>query len=131
MTQKRIEAFLQIADEEMAAAERLQTPLPKQAEYFLQQTVEKLIRATLEAAEIPAGTAHSLSFLAGMLPQSHKLRLRYMEFEHLSSASTRYRYPSGTGAIFTISAEEVAKDLARVQALRTEVRHFLKSEGFI
>lgn len=131
MTQKRIEAFLQIADEEMAAAERLQAPLPKQAEYFLQQTLEKLIRATLEAAEILAGTAHSLSFLAGMLPSSHKLRLRYMEFEHLSSASTRYRYPSGTGVIHTIYADEVARDLARARMLRTEDWNSLKSEGFL
>jgi len=130
MTRKRIEAFLQIADEEYAAATKLREALPRQAEYFLQQTVEKLIRAVLESAERPAGTAHNLSFLAGLLPADHNLRNRFMEFERLSSASTRYRYPSGTGLVPTISAEDVARDWEAVGRLRIEVRSFLKSEDF-
>ncbi len=44
MTRKRIETFLQIADEEYAAACKLQLLLPRQGAYFLQQSVEKLIR---------------------------------------------------------------------------------------
>ncbi len=118
MTQKRVKAFLQIADEEL-----------RQAEYFLQQAVEKLIRATLEAEGVPAGTAHNLSFLAGLLPASHALRARFAEFEHLSSASTRYRYPTGAGSVPTISSEEVAKDLTRVRQLRLDVLEYLRSEG--
>ena len=114
MTLKRVKAFLQIAEEELSAAKRLQAPLPRQAQYFLQQpvekiqqSVEKMIRATLEASEIPAGTAHSLSFLAGLLPQSHPLRARFTAFEHLSGAATRNRYPTGTGVVHNISSDEV------------------------
>jgi HEPN domain-containing protein len=106
MSLKRVKAFLQIAEEELSAAKRLQAPLPRQAQYFLQQSVEKMIRATLEASEIAAGTAHSLSFLAGLLPQSHPLRARFTAFEHLSGA-TRYRYPTGTGVVHNISSDEV------------------------
>ena len=51
MTRRRVEAFLQLAEEEFSAAERLQSPLPRQALYFLQQTVEKLVRAALEDEE--------------------------------------------------------------------------------
>jgi HEPN domain-containing protein len=129
MTRKRVEAFLQIANEEMEAADRLHSALPRQAEYFLQQTVEKLIRATLEAAGVPAGTAHNLSFLAGLLPPSHALRAKFTDFEHLSTASTRYRYPTGTGSVATISSEVVSRDLTRVRQLRLDVLAFLGSEG--
>ena len=58
MTRRRVEAFLQLAEEEFSAAERLQSPLPRQALYFLQQTVEKLVRAALEDEEIVVGTSH-------------------------------------------------------------------------
>jgi HEPN domain-containing protein len=129
MTLKRVRAFLQIAEEELAAAERLQAPLPRQAQYFLQQSVEKLVRACLEASGIPAGTAHSLLFLAGLLPQSHPLRTRFAEFEHLSAAATHYRYPTGTGVIHSISSDEVLAELSRVTELREEVLAYLKSQG--
>jgi HEPN domain-containing protein len=129
MTLKRVRAFLQIAEEELAAAKRLQAPLPRQAQYFLQQSVEKLVRACLEASEIPAGTAHSLLFLAGLLPQSHPLRARFAEFEHLSAAATHYRYPTGTGVVHNISSDEVLAELSQVTELREEVLGYLKSQG--
>jgi HEPN domain-containing protein len=130
MTLKRVKAVLQIAEEELSAAKRLQAPLPRQAQYFLQQSVEKMIRATLEASEIPAGTAHSLSFLAGLLPQSHPLRARFTAFEHLSGAATRYRYPTGTGVVHNISSDEVLAEVTRVAQLREEVLAYLIAEGF-
>ncbi len=126
MTKKRIEAFLAIADEELFAADKLKGFLPRQALYFLQQTVEKLIRAVLEFYEIPVGTSHNLLMIAGLLPSCHVLRLRFQEFEHLSSASTRYRYPSGTGAIYTVSVAEVEKTFIEVSKLRDEVFAYLK-----
>ncbi len=126
MTKRRIEAFLTIADEELLAAEKLKSFLPRQALYFLQQTVEKLISATLEAQEIPAGTSHNLLMIAGLLPQNHPLRLRFQVFEHLSSASTRYRYPSGTGAIHSVTVKDVEETFIEVCKLRDEVSAYLK-----
>ncbi len=127
--QRRIEAFMTLADEEFSAARKLHSALPRQALYFLQQCVEKLIRACLEAAEIPAGTGHNISFLAGLLPEEHALRARFREFEHLSAASTRYRYPSGTGAVYQVPADEATKSLAEVSVLRDEVNKFLHSRA--
>ena len=120
MTRKRVGAFLLIAEEELAAATRLQAPLPRQAQYFLQQTVEKLIRATLEAADIPAG----------LLPSGHPLLERFLDFDPLSAASTRYRYPTEAGAMRTISAAEVKDELNRVVVPKGEVLAYLKSKGF-
>ena len=125
MTQKRIDAFLTIADEELAAAEKLHVVLPRQAQYFLQQTVEKLVRAVLESEDVVAGAGHNITMLAGMLPVAHALGKIFFEFEHLSTASTKYRYPTSGGAIQSIKAPEVARTLSEVKNLREEVRAFL------
>jgi HEPN domain-containing protein len=61
MHRKRVEAFLKIAEEELEAARRLQAALPRQAEYFLQQTTEKPLRAVLEIEAIPAGIGHGIA----------------------------------------------------------------------
>ena len=127
MTQKRIDAFLIIADQELAAAAQLKAPLPRQAQYFLQQTVEKLIRAVLESLEIVAGTSHQLFSLAAMLPQSHPLRERFQTFEYLSNASTRYRYPSSAGAVHDVSSEAVGATFEDVTCLRDEVLAHLQA----
>lgn len=124
MKQKRIDSFLAIANEEFSAAEKLHVPLPKQAQYFLQQTVEKLIRAVLESEEVVVGMTHNLFMLAGMLPKEHVLRARFEEFEHLSSASTRYRYPSGAGGTHSVSTAEVGRVLEEVRTLKVEVEKF-------
>ena len=126
MTQKRVEAFLKLADEEFDAAERLSGKLPRQAYYFLQQSVEKLVRAVLEFEGLAAGTSHNLAYLAGLLPAEHGLRESLKDFEHLSSASTRYRYPSSTGAVHDVSTAVVRGTLGEVGKLRIEVKTFLR-----
>jgi hypothetical protein len=130
MTHKRVKAFLQIAEEDLSAATRLQSSLPRQAYFLLQQAVEKLIRATLEASEVPAGMAHNVFFLAGLLPEGHPLRGRFAEFENSSSDSTRYSYPTETGGLPSVSVGEVLTEVSRVTKLRDEVLAYLMAEGF-
>ncbi len=124
MNWRRVDAFLVIASEELEAARRLQAVLPRQAEYFLQQTVEKLLRAVLEIELIAAGAGHGLADLAHRLPEGHVFRERFKGFDHLSAASTMYRYPTAGGRIATVSADTVADELGRVDALDREVRAF-------
>ena len=66
MKRARIDAFLTIAGEELAAALQLEKILPRQSAYFLSQAVEKLLRALVEAEGRVAGTTHNLGFLAGL-----------------------------------------------------------------
>ena len=127
MTQKRIEAFLIIADQELAAADKLRAPLPRQAQYFLQQSAEKLLRAVLESLGIIAGTSHQLFSLAEMLPPAHPLRMRFQGFEYLSNASTRYRYPSPAGVVHSVSSDDVGRTFTEVSRLREEVHAHLKT----
>jgi HEPN domain-containing protein len=124
INRRRVEAFLVIASEELEAARRLNAALPRRAEYFLQQAVEKLLRAILQIELIPAGVGHGLVDLAHRLPEGHMWRERFKGFDHLSAASTMYRYPTAGGRIANVSAQLVTEELGRVESLDGEVREF-------
>jgi HEPN domain-containing protein len=129
MKDDRVAAFMTLSREELAAAEKLKDILPRQAAYFLQQAVEKMVRAVLEHEGIPAGTAHNLHYLAGLLPSEHALRSRFAAFEHLSAAATRYRYPSPSGSLSRVSAEDVGREFASVAGLLGEVARWLSGSS--
>jgi HEPN domain-containing protein len=123
---RRVSAFLQIADEDIRAAETLAAFLPRQCAFFQQQGVEKLLRAVLEASEIPAGPTHNLRTLTDLLPREHAMHPTFLGFEEFSSAATRYRYPSGSGDAPTVPAELVKSRQERLKALREAVVAYLK-----
>jgi HEPN domain-containing protein len=125
LRRRRIAAFLQIADEEAQAAATLLGVLPRQCAFFQQQCVEKLLRAVLEAEEIPAGPTHNLRTLTDLLPRDHELRSTFLEFEELSSAATRYRYPSGSGDAPKVSSALVQERQGKLISLREQVETFL------
>jgi len=124
---RRIEGFLLIASEELDGAGRFAEPLPRQAAYFLQQTVEKLLRAVLELEGIPAGPSHNILGLAEMLPDGHEFKEVLVSFDDLSTASTRYRYPNERGVVRSIDPKQVTSRLADVRDLDRSVRAFLFS----
>jgi HEPN domain-containing protein len=122
---RKISAFLTIADEEYAAAKQLAPLLPRQAAYFLQPYIEKLIRAVLECDDLPAGTTHNLRYLADLLGQEHPLKAEFIAFDDLTPASTRYRYPSPSGALAPVKAESVIARFPEVDRLTQHVRHYI------
>lgn len=123
-TQKlaRIASFLQLAEEELEAADKLSAPLPRQAMYFVQQSVEKLLRAVLEYEGVPAGASHNIRFLSELLPAGQPLKPMFVEFDPLSAASTRYRYPSASGGLSSPTSGDVKGWIARVKKLHEDVR---------
>ena len=127
LRRRRIAAFLQIAEEELKAAQTLLEALPRQSAFFQQQCVEKLLRAVLEDADVPVGPTHNLRTLADLLPREHALRATFLAFEELSSAATRYRYPSGSGDAPKVTVELVRPRQDRLADLRKTVEHYLKS----
>jgi HEPN domain-containing protein len=68
---RRIAAFLTLADEELNAARLLANGAPRQAAYYIQQAVEKAARALLTTEGIPFGTGHNLGMMAAALPAGH------------------------------------------------------------
>ncbi|MDB5643832.1 MAG: hypothetical protein JWN07_3149 [Hyphomicrobiales bacterium] len=122
---RRIDGFLLLASEELAAARQLAPLLPRQGAYFLQQSVEKLARAVLEVENVPAGATHNLRFLADLLGERHVLKAAFIEFDDLTPASTRYRYPSPSGAVSPVKTEQVVARLSDVDRLASIVRNYI------
>ena len=125
MKRARIDAFLTIAGEELAAALQLVKILPRQSAYFLSQAVEKLLRALVEAEGRVAGTTHNLGFLAGLLDNGHPLLNDFLALEHLTSASTSTRYPSSTGRLYDIDTRRLSDDLNSVKSLIGQTTAYL------
>ncbi len=128
---RRIAAFLQIAEEEIRAAQTLVGLLPRQCAFFQQQGVEKLLRAVLEASDVPAGPTHNLRTLTDLLPGDHVMRATFLSCEDFSSAATRYRYPSGSGNAPVVSDDLVKSRQELLTALRDAVVAFLKNHSSV
>jgi HEPN domain-containing protein len=126
---RRIASFMALASEEPTAAGALLNALPRQASYFQHQAGEKLLRAVLEAEGVPAGPTHNIRTLTDLLPQTHELRPDFLRFDDLSAASTRYRYPTASGALASVSADETAKRQAAIETLCSVVVAFLERDA--
>ncbi|HLJ62708.1 MAG TPA: HEPN domain-containing protein [Stellaceae bacterium] len=116
--ERRVQAFLAIAQEELRAAAALADGAPRQAAFFVQQAAEKATRAVLVKAGKAFGTSHDLGQMAEMLPPDHPLRGRITSLHRLSRAATRYRYPSESGNVREAPLPATVRaDLAEVEAL--------------
>jgi HEPN domain-containing protein len=123
---RRIAAFLTLADEELHAARMLAAGAPRQAAYCIQQAAEKAARALLTAAGIPFGTGHNLGLMASALPAGHPLKQRVAGLDRHSGAATMYRYPSPAGRLAPPpDAATLNADIADAAAFVAEVRAFL------
>ncbi|MDH6267139.1 HEPN domain-containing protein [Rhizobium sp. SG_E_25_P2] len=120
----RVRSFLQLAKEEFDVAMQLRTDHRRQAAYFLQQSVEKLLRGVLETESVPAGTMHNIRGLADLLPKGHVLFERFLELDELSPAATRYRYPSPKGTLADF-------DDSRFDVLTPKVEALLRDAGAV
>ena len=85
---ERVNAFIQLADEEIAAAKNLCASNRRQAAYFCQQAAEKMARAILAEASVLFGTGHNLGQMAAALPAEHPFRGKLTALDKHSPAAT-------------------------------------------
>jgi len=119
-----------LAREELRAASTLMKDSPRQAVYFQQQTVEKLLRGVLEAEDIFAGPTHNIRGLTDLLPKGHRFYDLFLEFEELSSAATRYRYPGGAGRLFDADDRQIETFQPKIARLLADVDAFMHAKGY-
>ncbi len=127
---KRIVSFVKIGTEEKEAARRLQPDFPDQSMFFLQQAVEKLARAVIDSEGKVAGITHNIRTLAEVIGKEHPLYGLFVSLQDLSSAATRYRYPTSSGAIMELDADPQAA-LLEVEKAHATVLNFLKQKALI
>ncbi len=123
---RRIDAFLQLAEEELQAARQLVRQSPRQAAYLMQQCAEKITRAILTGAGVKYGTGHNLGQMADALPANHPWIDKILPLDELSPAATRYRYPSTEGRLFEPpDTEHLQQDIENLTDLLKEATGFL------
>lgn len=117
---RRVLAFRDLAAQELDAARLLSEQHGPQSAYFLQQSVEKLLRGVLEMLDVPAGPSHNIDHLARLIPQRAEWTERFAALDELSVASTRYRYPGPKGTIASIDPVRLKRLIEAVSALNDE-----------
>lgn len=123
---KRIASFMVLARDELKAAKLLASEASRPGMFMAQQSVEKLLRAVIEAEDHRAGTTHNIRELAGLLGPSHELYGDFIAFDSLSTAATRYRYPVGYGTLAHEPAPESLLGITEeIDALVAKVARFL------
>jgi HEPN domain-containing protein len=125
LKRKRIEAFLEIALRDLKNARLLRQESPDDSAFFVQQSAEKLLRAVIEHAGIPAGRTHDIDDLAALLPDGHHWKQRFKEISRISSSATRYRYPTNSGNVMHVDQGELDEDFADVENLVRDVSTWL------
>lgn len=97
--EKRILAFLELAEKDAEATELLAAGSNRNAAYHLQQAVEKLLKAVLIARQIETTAEHRLEPLLDQLASGDPWLARLTPFAHYSAYATSFRYPTPGGRI--------------------------------
>jgi HEPN domain-containing protein len=120
---RRVEALLEMADEDLSGAKVLSAISTRLARYHVQQGAEKAVKALLEHRGLNPGREHRFESLAEMLPQGDQWRGRIQSLDTLSPAATSHRYPTAEGRIMSPPARNlVEQEIATVTAFIQDVR---------
>lgn len=129
--ERRVAAFFDLADRGLKSAELLfRDGQFEDAAYFAQQIVERVARALLTEAGVPFGTSHNLGQMASALPDGHPFKSRINGFDALSSAATKYRYPTASGWLSeSPDGEGLRKTLDELAALVREAKAYVSGQS--
>jgi len=120
---RRVEAFLEMAHEDLAVASALLATSTRLARYHVQQSAEKAVKALLEHRGLNPGREHRFESLAEMLPQDDQWRGRIQNLDILSPAATSLRYPTSEGRIMAPPRRElVEREISTVARFIEDVR---------
>jgi HEPN domain-containing protein len=97
--EKRVAAYLELAGEDVEAAELLVAGGNRYAAYHLQQAIEKVTKAALLAKGIEAGIEHRLEELFKRFADGDPWPDRLRPLAGYSAFATAFRYPTPGGRI--------------------------------
>jgi len=117
---RRVEALLQLAEEDVDAATALLVVGNRYAAYHCQQGAEKLIKAILLRLGLESGPEHRIDVLVEKIPPDQPHRTDLQSLERLTPYATTYRYPTPGGRIPS------APDRATVEADIAQLRELIQ-----
>jgi HEPN domain-containing protein len=113
VNRRRVDALLEMADEDLTGARALLGISTRLARYHVQQSAEKAVKALLELRGLNPGREHRFESLAEMLPHEDQWRARIQSLDSLSPAATSLRYPTTGGSWRRLHANSSNKRLAQ------------------
>lgn len=121
--ERKVESFLTLAGDDLAAAKALQKTFPRHAAFHLSQAAEKAIKAVLTAEGLAFNASHhQLGRLVAGLLGDHPWRADLMALDKHTAAATATRYPTPGGALpASPSQEQLRADVAELEALLPEL----------
>jgi len=120
---RRVDALLEMAEEDLAGAKALLDISTRLARYHVQQGGEKAVKALLEQRGLNPGREHRFEVLSEMLAQGDKWRARIQSLDSLSPAATSHRYPTAEGRVMPPPGRErVEREIAVVAEFIDDVR---------
>ncbi|MCB9674677.1 MAG: HEPN domain-containing protein [Alphaproteobacteria bacterium] len=121
--EERIIAFLDMAREDLDAAEVLARTGNHYAAYHVHQATEKVVKALLLHAGVEAGREHRLDALVERLPASSAWIQKLEPWLPWSTYATAYRYPTVAGRKpRRPPASEVLEAVDALRVLEAEAR---------
>jgi HEPN domain-containing protein len=127
---RRVDALLQMADEDLVGAKALLVISTRLARYHVQQSAEKAVKALLEQRDLNPGREHRFESLAEMLPKSDEWRDRIHVLDSLSPAATSHRYPTAEGRVMPPPGRElVEREIATVATFLQDVRSAVRGSS--
>lgn len=117
--QRRIDALVDLAGQDVDAAVALLVVGNRYAAYHCQQAAAKLIKAVLLELGLEAGTEHRIDVLAAKIPKEHPLQAEFVALDRLTPYATTYRYPTIAGRI------PAAPDKATVEAAIDQLKRLV------
>jgi len=120
---RRVDALLEMAEEDLAGARTLLAISTRLARYHVQQSAEKAAKALLEQRGLNPGREHRFELLAEMLDLPDPWRARIKSLDTLSPAATSHRYPTAEGRIMTPPRRDIVeKEIAVVETFIRDIR---------
>lgn len=120
---RRIMAFIELAAQDVDAAETLATTQNRYSAYHCQQAIEKLAKALLLQRGIEAGTEHRLDVLFDRIPEDDPWSARLRSLDKYTPFATTFRYPTPGGRIpAALDPAEVLADVVRIRQLVSMAR---------
>lgn len=126
---KKVESLLDLAERDIAHATDNLSSYPAYAAMSVQQAAEKMIKAALEVEGVsyPA-TSHQLDVLISHVPAANPFKADFAPLARLTSAATRYRYPTPRGEVPEDPPPvETKADMDAVKLLLPEVRDWCRT----
>ena len=121
--------LLEVAGQDVDAAERLLSSSPDHAAFWAYQATETLAHAMCALEEIPDSDAKDVTQIAGRLPESNLFKTSLLSLSYLSAKTTDIQWldRAGDGCV-SPTPQDIKGLIKRIKSIHGEICHWLPKE---